>query len=136
VKIKIKRIDDAYKLEATNDRGHKAYTDGSAAIGGASSAFSPMELLLVSLAGCSAIDVISIMNKQKQTIEDFKMEIEGDRPETIPAPFTQIDVHFILKGEIKENRLEKAMQLTKDKYCSVLHTLRPETEIKYRYTLN
>ena len=63
--IKIKRIDDAYRLEATNERGNKAYTDGSPSIGGSNSEFRPMELLLVSVAGCSAIDVISIMKKTK-----------------------------------------------------------------------
>lgn len=136
MKINIKRIDEAFKLEATNERGDIVHTDGSPAIGGSNSAFRPMELLLVSLAGCSAIDVINIMNKQKQVIEDFQMEITGERIDGTPAPFKMIDVHFLIKGEIKPNRLNKAMQLTKDKYCSVLHTLRPDVEVIYRYTLS
>jgi len=136
MKIHIKRIDDAYKLEATNESGHVTYTDGSAALGASNSAFRPMELLLVSLAGCSAIDVINIMKKQKQVIHDFQMELSGDRVDGTPSPFETIDVHFILKGEIKEKKLEKAIQLTKDKYCSVLHTIRKETTINYRYTLD
>ena len=136
MKIHIKRIDDAFKLEATNERGDIVHTDGSPSIGGSNSAFRPMEMLLVSLAGCSAIDVINIMNKQKQTIEEFQMEISGERIEGTPAPFKAIDVHFILKGEIKEKKLERAMDLTKDKYCSVLHTLRKDLEINYHFTLN
>ena len=136
MKINIKRIDNAYKLEATNERGNTIHTDGGPAIGGSNSAFRPMEMLLVSLAGCTAIDVISIMKKQKQTIDDFQMEIEGEKVNGIPSPFKKVDVHFILKGQIKESRLEKAMQLTKDKYCSVLHTLRKDLDVNFRFTLN
>jgi putative redox protein len=135
--IKIKRVDDAFKLEATNEIGNVIYTDGSPAIGGSNSAFRPMEMLLVSVAGCSAIDVINIMNKQKQTIEDFQMEISGEKFEGgTSTPYKSIDVHFIIRGEIKEKKLDKAMELTKEKYCSVLHTLRKDCEVHFHYSLN
>ncbi len=136
MKINIKRIDNAFKLEATNERGNIIHTDGSPSIGGGDSAYRPMEMLLVSLAGCSAIDVINILNKQKQSIVDFEMEIEGERTGGTPSPFKKIDVHFVLKGEIKENKLEKALQLTREKYCSVLHSLKSDIEISYHYSLN
>tara|TARA_Y100000385_G_C13074332_1_gene630667 strand:- start:1351 stop:1761 length:411 start_codon:yes stop_codon:yes gene_type:complete len=135
--IKIKRIDDAFKLEATNERGNIIHTDGGPAIGGSNSAYRPMEVLLVSVAGCSAIDVINIMNKQRQTIDDFQMEISGEKFEGgTSSPYKYIDVHFILKGDIKEKKLEKAMELTRDKYCSVLHTLRKDLEVNFHFTLN
>ncbi|MEE9374104.1 MAG: OsmC family protein [Saprospiraceae bacterium] len=136
MKIKIKRIDDAFKLEATNERGNFIHIDGSPAIGGSNSAFRPMEMLLVSVAGCSAIDVINIMNKQRQTISDFQMEISGEKFEGgTSSPYKSIDVHFIIKGDIKEQKLNKAMGLTKDKYCSVLHTLRKDCNVNFHFTL-
>jgi putative redox protein len=136
MQIKINRIDNAFKLEAVNERGNTIYTDGSPSIGGGDTAFRPMEMLLVSLAGCSAMDVINILNKQKQEIEDFKMEINGQRTGGVPSPFEKIDVHFILKGSIKEQRLEKALHLTQEKYCSVLHSLKSDIDINYHYSLN
>jgi putative redox protein len=134
--IKIKRIDNAFKLEAINERGNVVHTDANPEIGGSNSAFRPMEMLLVSLAGCSAIDVINILNRQKQTITDFQMEIIGDRTGGIPSPFNKIDIHFTLTGDIKSNKLEKALQLTQEKYCSVLHSLKSDIDINYHYKLN
>jgi putative redox protein len=134
--ITIDRIDNAYKMEATNDRGNTVIMDAGESVGGSNSAFRPMEMLMASLAGCSAIDVINILTKQKQTIDHFQMELEGDRTGGIPSPFTKIRVKFILKGDIKESRLQKAIQLTKDKYCSVLHSLRTDIEIDYHYSIN
>lgn len=136
MKISIKRIDHAFKLEATNERGNVIHIDASEAIGGSNSAYRPMEILLVSLAGCSAIDVINILRKQKQTIDDFEMEINGLRKDGTPSPFEKIDVHFKVKGDIKPKNLEKALQLTQEKYCSVLHSLKSEIDINYHYTLN
>ena len=136
MKITINRIDKAFKLEAINSRGIKAYTDGDPGIGGSDSAFRPMETLLLGLAGCSAIDVINILNRQRQQIDDFKMDVKGDRHEGIPSPFRKIDVYFKLKGDIEENKLKRALKLTQEKYCSVLFSLNKEIEINYHYSLN
>ena len=133
--IRLNRIDDAFRLEASNDRGDTLYSDGTASIGAAEKGWRPMELLLVSLAGCSSIDVIAILKKQRQQIDDFTIEVSGERVEGTPAPYKSINVHFVVSGDIKESKLEKALELTKGKYCSVYFSLHPEIDVSYTYTL-
>ena len=135
MKIQLSRIDDEYKLKAINETGEITFVDGSEALGASQTAFRPMQLLLVSLAGCSAIDVINILKKQRQRIDDFHMEVTGDRKEGVPAPFTKIQVHFSLSGKIKEEKLIKAIELTEAKYCSVYFSLNPEIEITFTFDL-
>jgi len=133
--IKLKRVDDAFRLEATNERGDITYTDGSAAIGAGEEGFRPMEMLLVSLAGCSAIDMINVLKKQRQNITDFKIEIDGDRADGTPSPFTAIRVRFLISGEVKATKVDKAIELTKGKYCSVYFSLHPDIDVTYSYEL-
>ena len=134
--VNINRIDDLYKLEATNESGEVLYMDGSKSLGAGETAFRPMQTLLASLAGCSAIDVISILKKGRQRIDDFKMRMTGERePGAVPAPFTAINVHFILTGKIKPEKIEKAMELAQTKYCSVYFSLHPNIDITYTYEL-
>ena len=84
----------------------------------------PMELLLSAVASCSAMDVVHILvNKQKQPLEHLRIEIEGERPNTTPAPFTRMKLVFIAKGDVDENKLERAVSLAVEKYCSVRETL-------------
>ncbi len=128
-------MDANFRLLATNDRGDVVHTDGSASIGASEQGWRPMEMLLVSLAGCSAIDIISILKKQRQVIEDFEIEIDGDRKDGSPAPFTAIRIHFILSGQIKEAKMDKAIELTINKYCSVYFSLHPDIDVKYTYEL-
>ncbi len=134
--VTIERIDDQYKMEATNETGETLLMDGSKKLGASETAFRPMQTLLASLAGCSAIDVISILKKQRQRIDEFKMKMTGDREEgAIPAPFRAINVHFILKGKIKGEKIQKAMDLAQSKYCSVYFSLHPDIDISYTYEL-
>jgi len=135
MKINLKRVDDNFRLLATNSRGDTVHTDGTAKIGASEMGWRPMEMLLISLAGCSAIDVISILKKQRQVIEDFEIDIDGDRKEGTPAPYTAIRLHFILKGEIKEKKMDKAIELTISKYCSVYFSLHPDIDVKYTYEI-
>ena len=79
MKINIKRIDDNFNMEATNDTGNSIIMDGSPDIGGAGKGMRPMQLLLAAVGGCSAIDVILILKKQKQIIESFEIEVDGER---------------------------------------------------------
>ena len=98
---------------------------------------SPMELVLMGVAGCSAIDMISILKKQRQEITSFKAEVEGERVQVDEAkPFKDIHVVFHLEGNIKEDKAAKAAQLSFDKYCSVSKTLEPTATIHYKVVLN
>lgn len=135
MKIKLHREEGLFNLLHTNERGFTITTDASPNIGGDNNGFRPMELLLSGLASCSAIDIINILNKQKQTISDFSVDISGDRADGTPSPFKKIDVHFDISGEVDENKLVRAIDLTKDKYCSVRFSLHPDIVINYTYTL-
>ncbi|NDW52869.1 OsmC family protein [Aliiroseovarius sp. PrR006] len=80
---------------------------------------SPMELLLIGTAGCSAYDVVSILQKQRQRIEDVDVEVDAERAETDPKVFTKIHLHFIVKGRgVSADKVERAISLSVDKYCS------------------
>ena len=81
---------------------------------------SPMEALLVALAGCAGSDVVSIMEKKKQPIEELRIRVRGKRADTMPAIFTEIQMEFTLKGSaLKEKDVEEAIRLSEEKYCSV-----------------
>ena len=137
MKITLKRINDDYHFELQNERGHKVYLDSKAEFGGHDLAPSPMELLLMGVAGCSAIDIISILKKQRQKITDYYAEVEGERiPVDEAKPFKSIFVTVFLEGEIDEDKAQKAAQLSFDKYCSVSKTLEPNVEVKYQVKVN
>ena len=96
-----------------------------------------MQLLLSAIGGCSAIDVISILKKQKQLITDFEIEVEGDRQKIEEfSLWKTIVLHFKISGEVDNEKAEKAIKLSLDKYCSVSKTLEPTAIISYKLTVN
>ncbi len=97
--------------------------------------FRPMELLLTSLASCSAIDIQSILIKQRQEILDFEIETIGHRVDEVPAVFDTIHLNITVKGNIDASKLEKAIELTKEKYCSAYKMLSKSCEIIYEYKI-
>lgn len=120
MKINLKRIDDAYLMEATNERGNTLLADGSKDIGGGEQAMSPMHMLISALGGCSSIDVISFLNKMRQPLKDIQIEIQADRiPDEVPSLFSKIHIHYKLFGDIDLKKAERACELSVEKYCSV-----------------
>ncbi len=96
-----------------------------------------METMLMAVAGCSGIDMVSILKKQRQNLTSFKAEVEGTRvPIDDAKPFKAISVKFLLEGEIDEKKALKAAQLSFEKYCSVSKTLEPNVSIDYEVYLN
>ena len=94
------------------------------------SAPSPMELLLVALGSCSAVDVISILQKKRYVVNAYRVEVRGERRDEHPRSFKRMEVRHIITGRsISEESAAKAIQLSEDKYCSVAATLRPSAEI-------
>ncbi|MDA0311018.1 MAG: OsmC family protein [Gemmatimonadetes bacterium] len=95
---------------------------------------SPMQLLLLSLAGCMAIDVVMILEKSRVPIESLEVEVVGERAETEPKKFVSIQLVYRLSGpgEEHEARLQRAIDLSRDKYCSVLHSLDPAINLDIR----
>ncbi|QAA82837.1 OsmC family peroxiredoxin [Aequorivita sp. H23M31] len=135
MKVTLERKNDNYLFEATGASGVPVYIDNKA--DEPSKGASPMELLLMGLGGCSAIDVIMILKKQRQEITSYKMEVEGQRREVRKAkPFESIHVRLILEGEIEETKAIRAAQLSFEKYCSVSITMEASVKITYSIVLN
>jgi len=125
IKVELNRKDNAYAFEAFDSNGHIVKMDAAVEIGGNNSGVRPMQLLLMSLGGCSGIDIVSILKKQRQDVTGFSMQIEGEREkDKEPALWKYVKVVFKLSGTIDEEKARKACALSIDKYCSVAATLR------------
>lgn len=136
-KVTLERIGEPFHFEAKNAAGNTVHIDAGAAIGGTGKGTRPMELLLMGLAGCSGIDVVTILRKQRQNIQAMRVDVEGERGESQEAnPFQKIRVLFTLAGEVEENHLKRAIELSMDKYCSVAKTLDKTATISWEYKLN
>ncbi|UKJ06404.1 OsmC family protein [Solitalea lacus] len=135
--IKLERRNNAYHFEAVNEQGNVLSMDANPAIGGENKGFRPMETLLAGLGGCSAIDVISILTKQKEPIQDLKISIDAKRIEgEVPSLFEVINVEYHFFGELSIEKIERALALTYDKYCSVAQILGKSAKLNYTYKLN
>lgn len=136
MKIEIKRLDDAYHLQASNEDGNSVESDGAVSIGGSGKAMRPMQMLLSSLGTCSAIDVISFLQKQRQPLEDIKITLEGEREaDKVPSLFTKVHVHYELLGDLDEKKVRKAVDLSMEKYCSVARILEKTAEISWDFEI-
>lgn len=124
MKVELKRVNDAVHFEASAPSTTvKVHIDGSPEIGGQELGVRPMEMILMALASCSSLDLVSILKKQKQDLKDFSVRVEGERREQIPTVFTKIHMYFILTGEIDFAKAERAAELAVKKYCSVYDML-------------
>lgn len=112
---------------AVSPSGHAVPIDTN---GQRSAASGPLELLLLSLGGCTGADVISILRKKRERVTDYRVEIRGERREEHPRSYRRINVHHIVRGyAVAEASVARAVQLSTEKYCSVAATLRPTAEI-------
>ena len=136
MQVELVRVDDAFHFEAVGTSGVTQHIDAATDIGGHNAGARPMEMLLMGLAGCTAIDIILILQKQKQTIDDFRLSVDGLREKgAMPSPFKKIHLTYKLKGQIDPIKLQRAIDLSMDKYCSATAQLRPSAEITYSYEL-
>ena len=125
IQVSLTRVQGDYGFEAKDAQGHIIKTDSSLENGGQNFGARPMQLLLMGLGSCSAIDVVSILKKQRQQIEDFSIDIKGEREKgKEPSLWETIHVVFELKGAIDEDKAKRACALSIEKYCSVAETLR------------
>jgi len=137
MKVFLERINNDYLFEVENKNGHKVLLDNNSKTSGKVQGASPMELLLMGVAGCSAIDIISILEKQKINPLSLKMEVNGLRnSRDVPSLFYQIDIIIYLKGEIEKEKALRAAKLSYDKYCSVSKMLEKTAKINYKVVLN
>ena len=137
MKVALNRINQDFLFEVENANGHKVLLDNKSKKEGKIEGISPMELLLMGLAGCSGIDIVAILNKQKINPTSLKIEVEGDREkDQIPALFKTINVKVMVEGDISPEKVIRAVKLSFDKYCSVSKTLEHTAQINYKIFLN
>lgn len=130
MKITIQRLNDDVHMEAVNEDGVKLQMDGTEDIGGINGGFRPMQMLLAAAGGCSAIDIIGILKKQRQNPDDLNIEVTGERQSVDSySEFTKIHMHYTFKGDLDEKKVERAIELSLTKYCSVSKTLEKTAKI-------
>jgi putative redox protein len=123
-KIEMHRVKGDFGFEAKDKHGHIVRMDTSDETGGVNFGVRPMQMLLMGLGGCSAIDIVTILKKQRQQVDDFKIEIEGEREQgTEPSLWENIRVKYFLTGKIDMEKAKRACELSMGKYCSVAATL-------------
>ena len=110
--------------------------DASKQVGGESSGFSPLQLLLAALGGCTGIDIVDIMRKQRQQVDDLEIVVSGERVKEPPRVYNTIHVEYRVKGkDIKEKAVKRTIQLSEDKYCSVGAMLRAKAKVTSKYII-
>ena len=134
VEIKLKRVANC-NFEAINSDGSVAMIDGPPSLGGENKGVRPMEMVLMGLAGCSSMDLLLILGKQRQNPEDIDVTVKGTRVDEVPAVYSDIHMHFEVSGEVSEKKLQKAADLSVEKYCSVVKMLSPTVNITHSVSL-
>jgi putative redox protein len=135
MKLYFERKETPFVFEIKNESGATAVVDATPNIGGKNKGLTPMQLLAGSLAGCMSIDVISILNKQKIEPSYFAIEIQATKKEGQPSPFEQIKLLFKVDKEVPHDKLEKAISLSKEKYCSVYFSLNKDILVTHEVIL-
>lgn len=118
------------------DSGFTVNLGGSPEVGGANDGFRPIELMAVSLAGCTGMDVISILKKKRQTVTDFEVRVDADRASEHPKVFTSAIIDYRVTGhDVDEKAVVRAIQLSAERYCPANAMLRQAFPIKFRYQI-
>ncbi|MGM8215957.1 OsmC family protein [Bacillaceae bacterium W0354] len=118
-------------FSSTTPSGHEIKMDAAEEVGGENTGARPTELLLNAVAGCTGIDIISILKKMRLEPKSFEMDVSGERADDHPKKFTKIHIHYALEGDLPEDKVVRAIKLSKDKYCSVSHSLSSEVTVSY-----
>lgn len=122
---------EGMNFTGTDGDGRKVQISGSSSGEGVS----PMQMLLIALGSCASVDVVSILKKQRQELEDLQVEVEGERGEESPRPYETIHMHFIAQGKVEADKLERAISLSTEKYCGVHGTLSGVAKITWDYEI-
>jgi putative redox protein len=114
------------ELKFTGTSGQAAFTLDSKGVAGPS----PMQSLLASLAGCMAIDVVMILQKGRHPLKALETKLVGQRADEEPRRYTAITLHFVITGDVPAAAIERAIELSHDKYCSVWHSMRQDIDLR------
>ena len=132
----VKWIDNALFVGESGS-GHAVVMDGPEDHGGRNLGVRPMEMLLLGMGGCASFDVVNILRKARQQVRDCRAELRGERAAGVPAVFTRISIHFVVRGAgLKEAQVKRAVELSADKYCSASIMLaRAGVEVEHSYRI-
>ncbi len=124
------------RFEGTAGSGHTVVMDGPPEAGGANQGCRPMEMLLLGLGGCTAFDVVAILRKARQPVSGCVVEVEAERADTPPKVFTRIHLHYRVAGDgLAPKQVERAVTLSKEKYCSASIMLAKSAEVTHHVTI-
>jgi len=136
LKARVKWVEDVTFLGESGS-GHTVVMDGPPEMGGRNLGVRPMEMVLLGVGGCTAFDVIHILRKARQPVEDCWVELEAQRADVEPKVFTRIHIKFFIKGEaLQESHVERAVSLSAEKYCSASLMLKQGgVEVTHEYSI-
>jgi len=135
MKARVKWVENVTFL-AESESGHAVVMDGAPEYGGRNLGARPMELLLMGMGGCTAFDVVLILKKARQAVADCVVELKATRADTEPKVFTEIHVHFVVKGtDLNEKQVARAVELSADKYCSASIMLGKTAKITHDFEI-
>ena len=123
-------------MEGVGESGWKVQMDAGKPAGGKGNGAKPTELLIMAIGGCSGIDIISILNKQRQEVENFGVELEAERAATVPKVFEKVHVHYVLEGDLDAKKVRRAIELSLEKYCSVSIMVEKTASLSYSFSVN
>lgn len=128
---------DGMMMVGESASGHAIVMDGPEDLGGKNLGIRPMEMLLLGMGGCTTIDVVSTLKKMREEVRDCRVEISAQRADEHPKVFTKIHLNFIINGSnLNEKKVEKAISLSADKYCSASIMLGKMADITHDFTIN
>ena len=117
--------------------GHSVVMDGAPDVGGRNMGVRPMEMVLLGLGGCTAFDIVLILQRQRQAVSDVRVEVEAERATEVPKVFTRIHAHFIVSGKgLSEKHVARAVSLSAEKYCSASIMLGKTAQITHDYEIS
>lgn len=135
MKARVKWLDHM-SFVGESESGHTVVMDGAPDSGGRNLAARPMEMVLIGMGGCTAFDVVMILQRARQPITDCIIELTAERADEAPKVFTKIHAHYIVKGKgLSEKQVEKAVKLSAEKYCSVSLMLAKTAEITHDFEI-
>ena len=127
---------DHMSFVGESESGHSVVMDGPPESGGRNMGVRPMEMVLLGMGGCTAFDVVMILQRQRQAITDCHVELSAERADEVPKVFTRIHAHYVVKGKgLDEKKVARAVDMTAEKYCSVSIMLAKSAEVTHDFEI-
>jgi len=136
MKVHLTKLNDILQFEGVNPGNDTVNIGAAESVGGTGVGTRPMELLLHAIASCASIDICLILEKQRQVLESYEVITHGTRADEVPAYFEVIHMEFLFKGDLDDNKVRRAVELSVEKYCSVAKTIDNKVKITFDYKIN